>query len=441
MKITIIGTGYVGLVSGTCFAEFGVNVVCVDKDAKKINRLKKGTIPIYEPGLDELVKKNLKEKRLFFETDLKKSLRNPDAIFIAVGTPSRRGDGHADLRFVYAAAEEIADYLDNYSVIVNKSTVPIGTGKKVYEIIKKKKPDLDFDVASNPEFLREGSAISDFMRPDRVVIGCESKKAQNILKELYRPLYLLETPIIFTQRETAELIKYAANSFLATKISFINEISDLCEKVGANVSDVSTGIGLDGRIGKKFLHPGPGYGGSCFPKDTLALVKTAQDYKCPLTIIEHVVKSNKMRKKNMYKRILNALPKEKKLASTVAILGLTFKPNTDDMRESPSLDIIPELIKKNCKLKLFDPEGMTEAKIIFKKYLKKIHWCHDSYEACDNADILVILTEWNQFRALDLNKLKTLLKNPIVIDLRNIYNPIEMKQLGFFYHSLGRKIE
>ena len=439
MKITIVGTGYVGLVSGTCFAEFGVNVTCVDKDKNKIDNLKKGIIPIFEPGLDELVKKNISSKRLFFETNLKKSINGSDAIFIAVGTPSRKTDGHADLSYVYAVAEEIAECLGHYSVIVNKSTVPIGTGKKVHEIIKNKKPKLDFDVASNPEFLREGSAINDFMRPDRVVIGCESKKAKAILKELYRPLYLLETPIIFTRRETAELIKYAANSFLATKITFINEISDLCEKVGANVSDVSIGIGLDGRIGKKFLHPGPGYGGSCFPKDTLALVKTAQDNNSPLNLVEHVVKSNKNRKKNMYKRILNALGDYEK--KKISILGLTFKPNTDDMRDSPSLDLIPELIKNNCFLKLFDPEGMKEAKTIFKKFHKKIEWCNDSYDACNKADALVILTEWNQFRALDLKKLKKLLNQPIIIDLRNIYNPEEIKNMGFKYYSLGRNFD
>ena len=439
MKITIIGTGYVGLVSGTCFAEFGVNVTCVDKDKNKIDNLKKGIIPIFEPGLDELVKKNISSKRLFFETNLKKSIDGSDAIFIAVGTPSRETDGHADLSYVFEVAEEIAECLGHYSVIVNKSTVPIGTGKKVHEIIKNKKPKLDFDVASNPEFLREGSAINDFMRPDRVVIGCESKKAKAILKELYRPLYLLETPIIFTQRETAELIKYAANSFLATKITFINEISDLCEKVGANVSDVSIGIGLDGRIGKKFLHPGPGYGGSCFPKDTLALVKTAQDNCSPLNLVEHVVKSNKDRKKNMYKRILNALGDYEK--KKISILGLTFKPNTDDMRDSPSLDLIPELIKNNCFLKLFDPEGMKEAKTIFKKFHKNIEWCNDSYDACKKADALVILTEWNQFRALDLKKLKKLLNQPIIIDLRNIYNPEEVKNMGFKYYSLGRNFD
>ena len=439
MKITIIGTGYVGLVSGTCFAEFGVNVTCVDKDKNKIHNLKKGIIPIFEPGLDELVKKNINSKRLFFETNLKKSIKGSDAIFIAVGTPSRKVDGHADLSYVYKVAEEIAGCLDHYSVIVNKSTVPIGTGKKVYEIIKKKNPKLDFDVASNPEFLREGSAISDFMRPDRVVIGCDSDKAKIILKELYRPLYLLETPIIFTQKETAELIKYAANSFLATKITFINEISDLCEKVGANISDVSIGIGLDGRIGKKFLHPGPGYGGSCFPKDTLALVKTAKDNDSPLNLVEHVVKSNKSRKKNMYKRILKALGKYEK--KKISILGLTFKPNTDDMRDSPSLDLIPELIKNNCFLKLFDPEGMKEAKTIFKKFHKNIEWCDDSYDACKKSDALVILTEWNQFRALDLKKLKKLLNKPIIIDLRNIYNPEEIKNMGFKYYSLGRSFD
>ncbi len=437
MKITIIGTGYVGLVSGTCFAEFGVSVTCVDKDVKKIKNLRNGIIPIYEPGLDELVKKNINQKRLSFETDLKKSLNDTSAIFIAVGTPSKKGDGHADLSYVYEVAKEIAENLKEYAVIVNKSTVPVGTGKKVHDIIKKINPKLDFDVASNPEFLREGSAINDFMRPDRVIIGCKSEMAKNILKELYRPLYLLETPIIFTQRETAELIKYAANSFLATKITFINEISDLCEKVGANVSDVSIGIGLDGRIGKKFLHPGPGYGGSCFPKDTLALVKTAHDSKASLGLIEHVVKSNNERKKNMYKRVLSAVGKTKK-KKIISILGLTFKPNTDDMRDSPSLNIIPALIKNNCFLKVFDPEGMKEAKLCFKEYSKKIRWCKDSYEASENSDALVILTEWNQFRALDLKRLKKKLKTPTIIDFRNIYNPLELKIMGFNYFSLGR---
>ncbi len=438
MKITIIGTGYVGLVSGTCFAEFGVNVVCVDKDLKKIESLKKGVIPIYEPGLDTLVRKNINEKRLSFETDLENALLDSSAIFIAVGTPSRRGDGHADLTFVYEAAKEVGLKLDHYAVVVNKSTVPIGTGKKVFEIIKEVNPGLDFDVASNPEFLREGSAINDFMRPDRVVIGCESERAKNILKELYRPLFLLETPILFTKRETAEMIKYAANSFLATKITFINEIADLCEKVGANVSDVSIGIGLDGRIGKKFLHPGPGYGGSCFPKDTLALVKTAQDYQSPVGLVEHVVKSNKKRKENIYKKILNVLPKDDR-EKTITILGLTFKPNTDDMRDSPSLDIIPMLVNNNCKLKVFDPEGMNEAKKHFSKYKDCITYCEDSYHASEDSQALVILTEWNQFRALDLNKLKKVLLNPIIIDLRNIYNPKELIEKGFKYYSVGRQ--
>ena len=436
MNITIIGTGYVGLVSGTCFAEFGVNVTCVDKDEEKIRNLRKGIIPIYEPGLDELVKKNINQGRLKFEIDLSKSVNRSDAIFIAVGTPSRKKDGHADLSYVYAVAEEIAKNLKNFSVIVNKSTVPVGTGKNVSKIIKKINPNLKFDVASNPEFLREGSAINDFMRPDRVVIGCKSEKAKNILKELYRPLYLLETPIIFTNRETAELIKYAANSFLATKITFINEISNLCEKVGANVNDVSIGIGLDGRIGKKFLHPGPGYGGSCFPKDTLALVKTAQDHKSPLGLIENVVESNDKRKRSMHKRILNSIGKRKK--KVICILGLTFKPNTDDMRDSPSLEIIPALIKNKCDLKVFDPEGMKEAKECFKEYSEKILWCRDSYEASKGSDALVILTEWNEFRALDLKRLKKLLNRPLIIDLRNIYNPLELKSLGFEYFSLGR---
>ena len=439
MKISIIGTGYVGLVSGTCFAEFGMNVTCVDKDAKKINNLKKGIIPIFEPGLENLVKKNIDEKRLTFSTNLSEGIKGSEAIFIAVGTPSRRGDGHADLTYVYKVAEEISKCISHYAVIVNKSTVPIGTGKKVHEILRKNNKNIECDVASNPEFLREGSAINDFMRPDRVVIGCDSSKAKKILSELYRPLYLLETPIIFTKRETAELIKYAANSFLATKITFINEISDLCEKVGANVNDVSTGIGLDGRIGKKFLHPGPGYGGSCFPKDTLALVKTAQDYKSRLGLIEHVVESNNKRKKNIFKKVKKACLNKLK-GKKVTILGLTFKPNTDDMRDSPSLDLIPSLIKEGAKLKLFDPEGMSEAKELFKKNNKEILWCDDSYSAMKDSDALVILTEWNQFRALDLTKVKSYLKEPTIIDFRNIYEPEDMIKLGFNYFSLGRPI-
>ena len=394
-------------------------------------------IPIYEPGLDDLVKKNLNQGRLKFDTKLRPYVNNSDAIFIAVGTPSRRGDGHADLRYVFSVAEEISESINNYSVIVTKSTVPVGTGKKVRDIIKKKNKNVEFDVASNPEFLREGSAINDFMRPDRVVIGCESDKAKKILSELYRPLYLLETPILFTRRETAELIKYAANAFLATKITFINEISDLCEKVGANVSDVSTGMGLDGRIGKKFLHPGPGYGGSCFPKDTLALVKTAKDYRSELNLVQEVVKSNKNRKKNIYKRVkivLGGSLKNKK----ITILGLTFKPNTDDMRDSPSLDLIPALLKEGAKLSLYDPEGMPEAKKIFKKYTKNISWFNDAYKSMKKSNALIILTEWNEFRALDISKVKKLLYRPIIIDFRNIYNPDELFKQGMEYYSVGR---
>ena len=439
MKISIIGSGYVGLVSGACFAEFGVDVICVDKDKQKIEKLKKGEIPIYEPGLESLVKKNLKEKRLKFETSISNAIKGCSAIFIAVGTPERRGDGHADLSFVFEVAKEISESLEDYTVIVNKSTVPVGTGQKVYELIKKniKKKGLNFDVASNPEFLREGSAINDFMRPDRVVIGCEGSKAKKILKELYRPLYLLETPILFTKRETSELIKYAANSFLATKISFINEIADLCEKIGANVNDVSIGIGLDGRIGKKFLHPGPGFGGSCFPKDTLALVKTAQDYKSKLSLVEQVVKINKERKQNIYKKVKIACGNKLK-NKKISILGLTFKPNTDDMRDSPSLDLVPALIKSGAILNLYDPEGMNEAKKSFRKYKKNINWFNDAYDSMESCDAVVILTEWNQFRALNLKKVKKLLKTPIMIDFRNIYNPKDLLVNGFRYSSIGR---
>ena len=439
MKITIVGTGYVGLVSGACFAEFGVEVACIDKDKLKIKRLKKGSIPIFEPGLEDLVKKNSKNGRLKFDTNLSKHINESKAIFIAVGTPSRRGDGHADLRYVFDVAEEISASLKNYAVIVNKSTVPVGTAEKVEKIIYEKNKNKEFDVASNPEFLREGSAINDFMRPDRVIIGCDSDRSKKILKELYRPLYLLETPILFTTRETAELIKYASNAFLATKITFINEISDLCDKVGANVSDVSTGMGLDGRIGKKFLHPGPGYGGSCFPKDTIALVKTANDVSSKLELISHVVKYNQERKNNIYKKVKKACGgslKNKK----IAILGLTFKPNTDDMRDSPSIELIRALLKEGAKLNLYDPEGMLEAKKIFNKrnLSKKLKWCSGSYQAMTGCNALVILTEWNEFRALDLNKVKDLLSDPVVVDFRNIYNPDEVSKHNINYFSLGR---
>ncbi len=360
MRIAMIGTGYVGLVSGACFSEFGVTVTCVDKDAGKIERLNRGEIPIYEPGLDELVAKNVKAGRLSFSLDLASSVADADAVFIAVGTPSRRGDGHADLSYVYGAAEEIARGINGYTVVVTKSTVPVGTGREVARIIRKTRPDVDFGVASNPEFLREGSAIGDFLRPDRVVIGTDSDRARAVMRALYRPLYLIETPIVMTSLETAELIKYAANTFLATKITFINEIADLCEKVGADVHDVAKGIGLDGRIGKKFLHPGPGYGGSCFPKDTLALVRTAQDYGSPLRIVETVVDINDKRKKSMADRIVEACGGDVD-GKTIAVLGVTFKPNTDDMRDSPSLDIIPALQAKGAVIRAFDPAGRHEA--------------------------------------------------------------------------------
>ncbi|AVM75156.1 UDP-glucose dehydrogenase family protein [Magnetospirillum gryphiswaldense] len=433
MRIAMIGTGYVGLVSGTCFSEFGIDVVCVDKDVRKIELLHENVMPIYEPGLDELVADNVKAGRLSFTTDLKAAVKDADAVFIAVGTPSRRGDGHADLSYVYAAAEEIADAMTGYTVVVTKSTVPVGTGDEVEAIIRKRRPDAQFDVVSNPEFLREGSAINDFMRPDRVVIGTESDKARAVMKQLYRVLYLIETPIVFTSRRTSELIKYAGNTFLATKITFINEIADLCEKVGANVHDVARGIGLDGRIGKKFLHPGPGYGGSCFPKDTLALVKTARDFGAPLRIIETVVDVNDKRKKAMAERVVAACGGSV-VGKTVAVLGLTFKPNTDDMRDSPSLDIVPALVEAGAVVKAFDPEGMEEA----KKMLSGITYCDDAYTTLAGADCLVIVTEWNEFRALNLSKVKAALKSPVVVDLRNVYDPVEMQECGFTYISIGR---
>ncbi len=432
MRIAMIGTGYVGLVSGACFSEFGVDVVCVDKVEEKIEGLKQGRMPIYEPGLDALVAKNVKAGRLSFTTDLAEGVDGADAVFIAVGTPSRRGDGHADLSYVWEAAREIARAMNGYTVVVDKSTVPVGTGDRVSEIILEARPDADFDVVSNPEFLREGSAIEDFMRPDRVVIGANSDRAREVMRQLYRPLYLIETPIQFTQRQTAELIKYAANTFLATKITFINEIADLCEKVGADVQDVAKGIGLDGRIGSKFLHAGPGYGGSCFPKDTLALVRTAQDEESPLRIVETVVDINDKRKKQMAERIIAACGGSVE-GKTVAVLGLTFKPNTDDMRDSPSLDIVPALQSAGATVRAFDPEGMDEA----KAHLDLV-WCKDAYETMEGADALAIITEWNVFRALDLERVKSLLKNPVMVDLRNIYNPDEMAAAGFDYTCIGR---
>jgi UDPglucose 6-dehydrogenase len=433
MRIAVIGTGYVGLVSGACFSEFGVDVTCVDKESGKIERLNRGEIPIYEPGLEQIVATNTAAGRLHFTTDLEAAVRDADAVFIAVGTPSRRGDGHADLSYVFGAAEEIARALTGYTVVVTKSTVPVGTGRKVAEIIRRIRPDASFDVCSNPEFLREGSAIQDFMRPDRVVIGTTSERAQGVMRELYRPLYLIETPIIFTTLETSELTKYAANSFLATKISFINEIADLCEKVGADVQDVARGIGLDGRIGRKFLHAGPGYGGSCFPKDCLALARTAQEAGAPVGIVETVIRSNDGRKRRMAERIVRACGGSVE-GKTVAVLGLTFKPNTDDMRDSPSLVIVPTLQQAGATVRAFDPEGMEEA----RKQLDGVHYAATAYEAMEGADVLVLLTEWNEFRALDLQRVKALLRTPTVIDLRNIYKPAQMAEAGFYYFSIGR---
>jgi UDPglucose 6-dehydrogenase len=429
----MIGTGYVGLVSGACFSDFGHDVVCVDKDASKIDKLNSGEIPIFEPGLDALVADNVTGGRLKFSTDLKSSVRVADAVFIAVGTPSRRGDGYADLSYVEAAAAEIAEALNGYTVIVTKSTVPVGTSRSVEKIINAARPDADFDMTSNPEFLREGSAIEDFKRPDRVVVGCDTDRARDMMRELYRPIYLNETPMVMTSRETAEVIKYAGNAFLATKITFINEIADLCEKVGANVQDVSRGIGLDGRIGSKFLHAGPGYGGSCFPKDTLALVRTAEEAGAPTKIVQAVVDVNNDRKRRMATKIIAACGGSVE-GKRIAVLGLTFKPNTDDMRDAPSLDIIPALQAAGATVSAFDPEGMPEA----KQLLSNVEWRDDAYDTMAGADAAAILTEWNEFRALDLIRVKDLLKTPTLVDLRNIYNPQEMANAGFHYYSIGR---
>ena len=433
MRIAMIGTGYVGLVSGACFSEFGIEVVCVDKLTEKIDALNNGEIPIYEPGLDDLVAKNVEAGRLSFTKSLEEAVVGADAVFIAVGTPSRRGDGHADLTYVYNAAREVAQAMAGYTVVVTKSTVPVGTGDEVEEIIRKENPNGEFDVVSNPEFLREGSAIDDFMRPDRVVIGAASERAQEVMRNIYRPLFLIETPILFTARRTAELIKYAANTFLATKITFINEMADLCESVGADVQDVSKGIGLDGRIGSKFLHAGPGYGGSCFPKDTLALVTTAQDAGAPIRIVETVVDVNEKRKTAMADKIAEAAGGDVS-GKTVAVLGLTFKPNTDDMWDSPSLAIVPALVEQGASVRAFDPQGMEEA----KNMMDGVDWCENAYEAIEGSDVLAIVTEWNEFRAMDLGRVKDLMNRPVMVDLRNIYNPDEMTAAGFDYHCIGR---
>lgn len=433
----MIGSGYVGLVSGACFSDFGHDVICVDKDASKIAALEAGRMPIFEPGLDTLVATNVAAGRLKFTTDLKAAVAGADAVFIAVGTPSRRGDGHADLSYVFAATREIAEAIDGPVVIVTKSTVPVGTGDKVEEILKEQAGDFPIAVVSNPEFLREGAAIGDFKRPDRIVIGTEDARAQQVMRDVYRPLYLNESPILFTGRRTSELIKYAANAFLATKITFINEIADLCEAVGANVQDVSRGIGLDNRIGSKFLHAGPGYGGSCFPKDTLALLKTAEDYETPVRIVEAVVQVNDSRKRAMGRKVITALGGDGVSGArgkTVAVLGLTFKPNTDDMRDAPSLAIVQSLLDAGVSVRAHDPEGME----IAKGMMPEIAYCRDAYEAAAGADAVVIVTEWDIYRALDLKRLAGTMAAPVMVDLRNVYPPSDVEKAGFAYSSIGR---
>jgi len=432
MRIAIIGSGYVGLVSGTCFSEFGHEVVCVDKDSSKIDALKNGVIPIYEPGLDTMVARNMDAGRLHFTTDLAEAMKNAAAVFIAVGTPSRRGDGHADLQYVFAAVDEIATLIENYTVIVTKSTVPVGTGGQILDRLDGRLDRSLYDVASNPEFLREGSAIEDFMRPDRVVCGVDSDAARDVLHELYRPLYLNETPVLFTKRETAEVIKYAANAFLATKISFINEMADLCEVVGADVQQVAKGIGLDKRIGSKFLNAGPGFGGSCFPKDTRALVHSADSAGVPMKIVSSVIDVNEARKKAMAQKVISAAGGDLS-GKKVAVLGLTFKPNTDDMRESPSLDILPILQAAGGQIAAHDPKGVDEAQHL----LSDVTYCDDPYDTMDGASVLVIITEWNQYRALDLGRAKALMAAPVMVDLRNIYAGGQAADAGFTYVGIG----
>lgn len=439
MRVAMIGTGYVGLVSGACFADFGHVVTCIDKDASKIERLEKGEIPIFEPGLDALVETNVRGGRLSFTLDGAEAIRNADAVFIGVGTPSRRGDGHADLSYVYAAAAEIADLIQGFTVVVTKSTVPVGTGDEIERIIRERRPDAEFAVVSNPEFLREGAAIEDFKRPDRVVIGVNDQdsplgaRARAVMAELYRPLNLNESPLLFTERRTSELIKYAANAFLAVKITFINEMADLCEKVGADVQQVARGIGLDKRIGNKFLHAGPGYGGSCFPKDTLALVRTATDAGSPVRLIETTVAVNDARKAGLADRVRHTLGDDLK-GRTVALLGLTFKPNTDDMRDAPSLDLAPALIAAGATVRAYDPEGMHEAAAL----MPDVVMTPGPYDAVEGADVVVIVTEWDQFRALDLDRIKLLMNRPVMVDLRNVYRPDDMRARGYVYSGIGR---
>ena len=434
MKLAVIGTGYVGLVSGACFSEFGFNVTCVDKDAEKIAKIESGIMPIYEPGLEELVGKNVVAGRLNFSTETGLAVRDADVVFIAVGTPARRGDGHADLSYVYAAAEEIANHLTGYSVVVTKSTVPVGTGREIERIVRKANPSADFDVVSNPEFLREGAAISDFMRPDRVVVGAETDRARDLLRRLYRPLYLLETPILMTGLETSELIKYASNAFLAVKISYINQMADLCERVGADVQDVARGMGLDKRIGNKFLHSGPGYGGSCFPKDTMALVRTAQDHDADVSIVNEVVSYNTARKLSMAQRVVQAAGGSVD-GKTIAVLGLAFKPETDDMRDSPSLDIVPVLVAAGASIRAYDPKAMEEARHLLPAAVT----LQTSAELClEGADIAVVITEWNEFRALTPDQFLRSMTGTTLVDLRNIYDPPAMRDAGLTYLSIGR---
>jgi UDPglucose 6-dehydrogenase len=433
MKITMIGAGYVGLVSGACFSDFGHKVMCVDLDQSKVDALRSGIMPIYEPGLESLVTSNVAADRLGFTTDLASAVADADAVFIAVGTPSRRGDGHADLSYVYQATRDIAAAAKGPMVVVTKSTVPVGTGDEVERILNEENPDLAWSVVSNPEFLREGAAIGDFKRPDRIVIGTENEHARAVMREVYRPLFLNEAPLLFTSRRTAELIKYAANAFLATKIMFINEMADLCEAVGANVQDVSRGIGLDNRIGSKFLHAGPGYGGSCFPKDTLALLKTSEDFDAPTRIVEAVVKANDTRKRAMGRKIINAAGGDVR-GKKVGLLGLTFKPNTDDMRDAPSLSIIQSLLDAGAIVTAHDPEGMDDA----RKLMPDINYASDPYAVAEEADVVAIVTEWDAYRALDLGRLGEKMKSRCLVDLRNIYQPEEAKRSGFAYHSVGR---
>lgn len=433
MKIAMIGAGYVGLVSGACFAEFGVDVCIVDTEARKIEALRQGRIPIYEPGLDRLVEENARDGRLSFTTDLKEAMHGADAVFLAVGTPTRRGDGHADLTYVFSAAEQVAMAAEGPLVLVTKSTVPVGTGRRVKEIVRAARPDLEIEVASNPEFLREGNAIGDFMRPDRVVVGVDSERALAVLKRLYRPLYLIETPVVATSIETAELIKYAANAFLAVKITFINQMADLCEKAGANVHDVARGMGLDGRIGRKFLHAGPGYGGSCFPKDTLALARTAQELGAPVTIVEQTIAANDARKEQMAQRVIEACGGSVK-GKTIGVLGVTFKPETDDMRDAPSLVILPALLDAGATVKVYDPQSAHAREML----PDALQFTETAMDAVQGAEALVVITEWNEFRALSPEKLRKAMAGDVICDLRNVWEPAAMREAGFNYSSIGR---